>query len=63
MRHQLDALNADATDAEHLAVEPGAALLRERRVSTNEDGRPFEFADDRYRPDRVTFSIVNSTRR
>ncbi|WP_248490041.1 GntR family transcriptional regulator [Tsukamurella sp. PLM1] len=63
MRHELDALTADAVDARHLDVEPGAALLRERRVSTDRDGRTFEFADDRYRPDRVTFSIVNTSRR
>jgi GntR family transcriptional regulator len=35
-------------------------LLRERRRATSGDGTPLEYGDDRYRPDRVTFTIDNS---
>ena len=59
-RHTIDALPADHTDAELLQVEPGFPLLRERRRATTLDGVPLEFADDRYRPDRVTFTIDNT---
>ncbi|EOM74565.1 hypothetical protein Rrhod_4154 [Rhodococcus rhodnii LMG 5362] len=60
MEHVLDAVAADATDADALAIAQGAPLLRERRTSRTDAGEPFEYADDRYRPDLVTFSIVNS---
>ncbi|NLU84519.1 GntR family transcriptional regulator [Rhodococcus sp. HNM0569] len=60
MEHVLDAVAADALDAEHLTIAPGSPLLRERRTSRDALGTPFEYADDRYRPDLVTFSIVNS---
>lgn len=59
-RHTMDAVAADAIDAELLDVEPGSPLLRERRRATAADGTPLEYADDRYRPDRVTFTIDNS---
>lgn len=60
MRHVLDAVAADGTDAEALGIAPGAPLLRERRTSLDRAGRPFEYSDDRYRPDIVTFSITNA---
>ncbi|MBN9743382.1 GntR family transcriptional regulator [Amycolatopsis sp. A1MSW2902] len=60
MRHVLDAVAADETDAEALRVATGAPLLRERRTSLDRSGRPFEYSDDRYRPDLVTFSITNA---
>ncbi|HEY5855769.1 MAG TPA: UTRA domain-containing protein, partial [Aldersonia sp.] len=43
-----------------LGIDPGSPLLRERRTSRDQHGNPFEFADDRYRPDLVAFSIVNA---
>lgn len=60
MRHVLDAVAADATDSKSLEIDSGAPLLRERRYSWTTAGEAFEYADDRYRPDRVAFSIVNS---
>ena len=60
MRHVMDAVSANDVDADNLAIETGSPLLRERRTSWNDKGEPFEFADDRYRPDRVAFSIVNA---
>ncbi|WP_235916248.1 GntR family transcriptional regulator [Antrihabitans cavernicola] len=60
MRHVLDAVAANGADAENLAIDVGSPLLRERRTSWNNLGEAFEFADDRYRPDRVAFSIVNA---
>ncbi|MDL9947121.1 GntR family transcriptional regulator [Gordonia sp. ABSL11-1] len=60
MRHELDAIAADATDAEALQIPVAAPLLRERRTSFDPQGKPFEYSDDRYRPDQVTFSIMNT---
>jgi GntR family transcriptional regulator len=59
-RHTFDAVAADETDAELLDVEVGSPLLRERRRAMADDGTPLESADDRYRPDRVTFTIDNA---
>jgi GntR family transcriptional regulator len=59
-RHTFDAVPAGETDAELLGVPVGAPLLRERRRATSADGTPLEYGDDRYRPDRVTFTIDNS---
>ncbi|MGW0605342.1 GntR family transcriptional regulator [Streptomyces sp. NPDC002644] len=58
-RHTVDAIAADETDAELLGVPRGAPLLRERRRATDAAGRPLEYGDDRYRPDRITFTIDN----
>ncbi len=60
MRHVLDAVAANDVDSETLEIDSGSPLLRERRCSWNSAGEAFEYADDRYRPDRVAFSIVNS---
>ena len=60
MEHVLDAVAAAEIDAENLGVDLGSPLLRERRTSRDPDGTAFEFADDRYRPDLVAFSIVNA---
>jgi len=59
-RHTFDAVPASETDAELLGIPVGAPLLRERRRATSADGTPLEYGDDRYRPDRVTFTIDNS---
>ena len=59
-RHTFDAVPAGELDAEFLAIPVGAPLLRERRRATSADGTPLEYGDDRYRPDRVTFTIDNS---
>lgn len=59
-RHVIDAVGADEQDAELLSTPVGAPLLRERRTACTEDGTVFEHSDDRYRPDRVVFTIDNS---
>lgn len=59
-RHTIDAVAADATDRDLLGVDEGAPLLREIRRTVGRDGVPVEFADDRYRPDVVSFTIENS---
>ena len=59
-RHTFDAVPAGDLDSEFLGVPVGAPLLRERRRATSADGTPLEYGDDRYRPDRVTFTIDNS---
>ena len=59
-RHTFDAVPAGELDSELLGVAVGAPLLRERRRATSGDGKPLEYGDDRYRPDRVTFTIDNA---
>jgi GntR family transcriptional regulator len=59
-RHTFDAVPAGELDADLLGIPAGAPLLRERRRATSADGTPIEYGDDRYRPDRVTFTIDNS---
>ena len=59
-RHTIDALPADTVDSELLEIEVGVPLLRERRRATTPDWVALEYADDRYRPDRVTFTIDNT---
>lgn len=54
----LDAVAADAQDASLLGVELGGPLLRQRRTASDVDGTIFEYSDDRYRPDLVTFSVA-----
>jgi GntR family transcriptional regulator len=58
-RHAIDAVGADATDAALLGLDPGAPLLRERRLVCTADGAPFDYSDDRYRSDLVSFAIDN----
>jgi GntR family transcriptional regulator len=58
-RHVIDAVGADETDVRLLGVSPGAPLLRERRLARTADSAPFEYSEDRYRPDIVTFAIDN----
>ncbi len=60
MEHVLDAVAAAQVDADNLGIDPGSPLLRERRTSRDGSGVAFEYADDRYRPDIVAFSIVNA---
>ncbi|WP_435824961.1 GntR family transcriptional regulator [Nocardia rhamnosiphila] len=59
-RHTIDAVGADETDAALLGVAPGTPLLRERRHTASAAGAPLEYGEDRYRPDRVTFTIDNA---
>ncbi|MEV6476184.1 MULTISPECIES: GntR family transcriptional regulator [unclassified Streptomyces] len=59
-RHTFDAVNADTTDAELLDVPEGAPLLRERRLTTDSQGVPIEWSDDRYRPDVATVTVTNT---
>jgi len=59
-RHTFDAVPAGPLESELLRVPVGAPLLRERRRATSADGTRLEYGDDRYRPDRVTFTIDNS---
>jgi GntR family transcriptional regulator len=59
-RHEIDALAAPVDDAELLGVAAGSPLLRERRRACTRSGEPLEYADDRYRPDRATFTLTNT---
>lgn len=58
--HTIDAVNATAEDARLLEIEPGHAILRERRRTTDPQGRPLEWSEDRYIGDAVAFTVRNS---
>ena len=58
--HTIDAVNASPDDARLLEIEPGLALLRERRRATDPHGRALEWSEDRYVGDAVAFTIRNS---
>jgi len=58
--HVIDAVNADDEDAELLDLPLGTALLRERRRTTDHDGHPLEWSEDRYVGDAVAFTVRNS---
>lgn len=60
VRHSLDAVAAEAVDADLLEVPIGSPLLRERHRATGEDGAPLEYGEHHYRPEHVTFTIGNS---
>lgn len=60
-RHLLDAVDATAADARLLRIPTGSALLRVQRHAYTADHRPVEWSDDRYRGDRMNFTIENRT--
>jgi GntR family transcriptional regulator len=59
-RHRVSAVNASRSDARHLGIARGSALLRVRRLGLGTDGLPLELAEDTYRADLVDFTIDNS---
>jgi GntR family transcriptional regulator len=56
-RARLGAEPATREDAELLAVAPGAALLVEKRVIHDQDGRPLEVCESRYAGDRYGLDV------
>ncbi|MFC4245207.1 GntR family transcriptional regulator [Gryllotalpicola reticulitermitis] len=58
--HVIDAVPANDQDRRLLGVGIGTPLLREQRTAHTVDGDVFEFSDDRYRADRVSFTIHNT---
>ncbi|MFE7777144.1 GntR family transcriptional regulator [Streptomyces sp. NPDC057445] len=59
-RHTFDAIPADPLDAKLLDVPEGTPLLRERRLTTDSQGMPIEWSDDRYRSDIATVTVTNT---
>jgi GntR family transcriptional regulator len=59
-RHTIEAIPASAEDARLLEVPRRTPLLRQRRASISQTGRPLELSDDRYRGDVVAFVIDNT---
>jgi GntR family transcriptional regulator len=55
VEQQIDAVPADSVDAKLLRVSAGSPLLRVRRRAADGDGVVWEYSDDRYLPDMVTF--------
>ena len=58
-RHRVDAVAADAEDAEQLGVPVGSPLLRACRITADSTGRILESADDRYVPGHCVITIDN----
>jgi GntR family transcriptional regulator len=58
--HVIDAVAADALDAQHLGVSEGAPLLRQQRTTRSADGEVIEYHDDRYLPGLVSFTLQNN---
>ncbi|MER7762362.1 GntR family transcriptional regulator [Streptomyces sp. NPDC097619] len=58
--HLIDAVAAGSEDARMLGVRRGSPLLRQRHLTSDQDGRPIEWTDDRYRAGSVTFSVRNA---
>ncbi|MEU9339124.1 GntR family transcriptional regulator [Streptomyces sp. NPDC048290] len=59
-RHTFDAVPADAVDARLLNVPEGTPLLRERRLTTDSQGVPLEWSEDRYRSDVASVTVTNT---
>jgi len=59
-RHVIDAVPATSADQRLLGIKPGTPLLREQRTAHTIGGDVFEYSDDRYRADRVSFTIHNT---
>ena len=57
---RISAMSATAKDARLLGIRRGSPVLRMLRAARDGVGRAFEFSDDRYRPDQVTFAFSNS---
>jgi GntR family transcriptional regulator len=58
--HVIDAVAADALDAQHLDVPEGAPLLRQQRTTRSADGEVIEYHDDRYLPGLISFTLENN---
>lgn len=58
--HLVDAVLANALDAELLDVDIGQPILRVRRNTTSIDGAVLEYSEDRYRSDLANIRIRNS---
>lgn len=61
--HRIDTVAASGEDAEILGIRRSTRLLRVRRETSAEDGRPIEHGDDRYAPDTITFEVHASVSR
>lgn len=59
--HTIDAVGATAEDARLLESTRRHPLLRVRRLTTDDAGRPVEWSEDRYLPEVAAFVIVNSS--
>ncbi|AJT41735.1 GntR family transcriptional regulator [Psychromicrobium lacuslunae] len=58
--HVIDAVAASNHDAQHLGIDEGSPLLRERRITSSSTGQPLEYAEDRYRPELASFAVDNT---
>jgi GntR family transcriptional regulator len=58
--HTLSAVAATAEDARLLDIRSRTPLLRELRLSTDPDGVPLEWSEDRYLGEAVSFTVHNS---
>jgi DNA-binding GntR family transcriptional regulator len=51
------AAQADPTEAEHLQLRTGAAILEMRGLNVDQDGNPVALVEHRFRGDRVQFTV------
>jgi GntR family transcriptional regulator len=58
--HTLDVTRADAVDAELLACDVGAPILRRRAITRDRNGRPLDYTDDHYTEGSASFTLHNS---
>jgi GntR family transcriptional regulator len=56
----VDAIYASVAVARHLAIEPGAPVLRIRRLITSASGQPVEFLVAQYRGDRFEYTLPST---
>jgi GntR family transcriptional regulator len=59
-RHTMDAVARRRSRSSGLPTEMSSRSASVSSAATASDGTPLEYADDRYRPDRVTFTIDNT---
>lgn len=56
----IDAVGANTEDAELLQVAEGTPLLRVRRRAFTSEGTPIEASDDRYLPEKASFTLTSA---
>lgn len=58
--HRISAVAATNADSSLLGVRRGSPLLRVLRTGRSADGQAFEHSEDRYLPDAIELSVINS---
>ena len=59
-RYSIESIAANAEEAQLIGIREGDPLLRLQRTTTDQNGRVFECADDRYQAGIVSFRVENT---